>query len=388
MKPKVLYINSVCGFGSTGRLASDLSKMEDFESLVCYGRKKDLAGVNSYRFANFFDNAFGALGTIIFDNNLDICKIATKRLIKKIKEFKPDIINIQNIHGYYLNIKMLYEFLKEYDKPVVWALHDCFSMTGYCPHFDYIGCDKYKTECKDCPYGFAYPFSLFKQRVNKEFKLKKQLFNSLEKLTIISTSDWTSSILSQSYLKNNKIVKINNGLQLSNYKPTKKKNSKFTVMACSSVWTKEKGIDELNKIIPLLDKDIEVIIVGQGSDKINGCKAIARTNNRNELIDLYSSSHLFINPTLQETFGMVNVEALACGTPVITYKTGGSPETVDDKTGIIIEKKDYQAMANAINKLKENYYFKSEDCINRSKVFAIENMYKGYKELYESLLAN
>lgn len=387
MKPKILFINSVCGFGSTGRLASDLSQMEGFETLVCYGRKKDFANVNSYRFANFFDNAFGALNTILLGRNIDICTNATQRLIKKIKEFKPDIIHMHNIHGYYLNTEMLFNFFKEYNKPVLWSLHDCWSMTGYCPHFDYIGCDKYKTECKDCPYGFAYPFSIFKQNVTSEFYKKKELFNNFDKLTIVSTSDWTSSIIKQSILKDCKVVKVNNGLILDQFKQTKPKNDKFTVLACSSIWTKEKGIDELNKIIPLLDKDIEVIVVGFQSDKVNGCKAIKRTNNRKQLIDLYSASHLFINPTLQETFGMVNVEALACGTPVITYKTGGSPETIDEKTGIVIDKKDYKAMANTINSLKNNYYFKAEDCIERSKVFAVENMYEGYRKLYESLLA-
>ena len=115
---KVLYINSVCGFGSTGRIVADLTKTDDYESLVCFGRKKDFANVNSFQFANFFDNAFGAIRTILFDNNLNICTNATRRLIKRIKEYNPDIIHLHNIHGYYVNVEMLLSFLKEYGKPV------------------------------------------------------------------------------------------------------------------------------------------------------------------------------------------------------------------------------------------------------------------------------
>ena len=386
MKPRILSINSVCGFGSTGRIIAELSKLEDFETLICFGRKKDYANVNSYKFANFFENAFGALGTILFDNNLNICKLATKRLIKKIKEFNPDIIHIHNLHGYYVNIEMLMNFLKEYNKPVVWTLHDCWPTTGYCPTADYVNCKKYQSECKDCPLGFAYPFSIFKQNLKKDFYKKKELFNDLNNLYLVTPSKWMKSIFKSSFMKDKDIRVINNGINLKNFVPSKDKKDKFTILAVANMWTYDRGKEEVKKIIPLLDKDIELICVGNFSDQFEGATPIKHTNNVQELVDLYSSSHALINPTLDENFPTVNMEALACGTPVITYATGGSPEIADEKTGKVIAKGDYEGMAKYINELKNNYVFNSKDCIDRSKLFSTENMVNNYINLYKEIL--
>lgn len=384
---KVLYINSVCGFGSTGRIVADLTKTNDYESLVCFGRKKDFANVNSFQFANFFDNAFGAMRTILFDNNLNICTNATKRLIKKIKEYNPDIIHLHNIHGYYVNVEMLLSFLKEYGKPVVWTLHDCWAFTGYCSDAYYVNCEKYQKECKNCDHWFAYPFSIFKQNVTKDFYKKKKLLKDFDNLTIVTPSRWLGGICSLSFLRNNKIVTVNNGIDLNDFKPSKEKKKKFTVLAVASFWTKDKGSEDLNKLVKLLDRDIEVVVVGNGSDKIEGVKSISHTNNKAELVDLYSSAHVLINPTLDDNFPSVNIESIACGTPVITYRTGGSPEIIDGKTGVVVDKGNYRAMAEVVNSLYKNYYFRSEDCVERSKRYSKEVMKKEYQKLYESLLS-
>ncbi|MBR3250726.1 MAG: glycosyltransferase [Erysipelotrichaceae bacterium] len=386
MKKKILFINTVNGFASTGNISADLCRLPDYETLLCYGRKKNYTGVDSFKFANLPDNISGALSTIFFDNNLNICKRATKRLIHKIKEFDPDIIHLHNLHGYYLNVELLFSFLKNFNKPVIWTLHDCWSMTGYCPHFDYLGCDKYKTLCKECPYGFSYPFSLFKQNVESDYFKKKELFNSIDNLTIVTPSKWLEGIVRSSFLKNCKLRTIHNGIKLEKFKPTRRKNERFTVLAVSSIWTKQKGIDDLNKIIPLLDKDIDVIAVGSGSNQIKNCKAIKRTNNIDELIDLYSASHLLINPTLQEVFGLVNVEALACDTPVIAYNTGGCPEVINDDCGRIIDKGNYKSFASTIIDFKNNYIFDPEKLIERSKQFDYRNMINSYDQLYKELL--
>ena len=384
---KVLYINSVCGFGSTGRIVADLTKTDDYESLVCFGRKKDFANVNSFQFANFFDNAIGAIRTILFDSNLNICTNATRRLIKKIEEYNPDIIHLHNIHGYYVNVEMLLSFLKEYGKPVVWTLHDCWAFTGYCSDAYYVNCEKYQKECKNCEHWFAYPFSIFKQNVTKDFHKKKKLLKDFDNLTIVTPSRWLGGICNLSFLRNKKIVTVNNGIDLNDFKPSKEKNKKFTVLAVASFWTKDKGSEDLNKLVKLLDRDIEVVVVGNGSDKIEGVKSISHTNNKAELVDLYSSAHVLINPTLDDNFPSVNIESIACGTPVITYRTGGSPEIIDGKTGVVVDKGNYRAMAEVVNSLYKNYYFRSEDCVERSKRYSKEVMKKEYQKLYESLLS-
>ena len=386
MKTKILFINSVCGFGSTGRIVADLSKQEEYETLVCYGRKKDYANVNSYKFANFFDNAFGAIRTILFDNNLNICSGATKRLIKKIKEFNPDIIHIHNIHGFYVNVEMLMKFLKEYNKPVVWTLHDCWPITGYCSSADYVNCKKYEKGCENCPMGLAYPFSLFKQNLKKDYGKKKELFGSLNNVYLVTPSKWMKTVYEASFLKDKNIRVINNGVNLDKFYPSKNKNDKFTIISVANEWTYDRGKQELQNLIPLIDKDIEIIAVGKWSERFVGCTTIKHTNNIDELVDLYSSSHALVIQTLDDNFPTVNLEALACGTPVITYATGGSPEMIDEKTGHVIAKGDYKAMAKYINELKNNYTYNSKDCIERSKQFSTNNMIKNYNDLYKQII--
>lgn len=388
MKKRILHINSVCGFGSTGNLVADLTKSTEYDSLVCFGRKKDYSRVNSYKFANIFDNCIGALRTIFFDNNLNICSGATKKLIKKIKEYNPDIIHLHNLHGYYVNVKMLFDFLKEYRKPVIWTLHDCWGVTGYCPHFESINCNKYKTKCVDCLYGFSYPFSLFKQNVEKEFEEKKKLFNSIDNMTIITPSEWLKRIVKNSFITNADIYVINNGFDIEEQKI--EKNDKFTVIAVANYWTKEKGKDELKKVIPLLDKDIYIVIVGNLKDNdpiFKRCKLIKRISDCRQLYKEYSKAHIFINPTLQDNFPTVNIESIGCGTPVITYNTGGSPEIIDSTTGIVIDKYDYKQMANVINSIKINYYFKLSDLQNRAKMFSREKMISNYSSLYNNIFS-
>ena len=281
---------------------------------------------------------------------------------------------------------MLINFLKEYGKPVVWTFHDCWPFTGYCSDAYYVNCEKYQKECVNCDHWFAYPFSLFKQNVTKDFNKKKELFRDFDNLTIVTPSKWLGGICSLSFLRNKHIVTVNNGIDLNDFKPSKAKNDKFSVLAVASFWTKDKGSEDLNELVKLLDKDIEVVVVGNGSDKIEGVKTISHTNNKAELVDLYSSAHVLINPTLDDNFPSVNIESIACGTPVVTYRTGGSPEIVDGKTGVVVDKGNYKSMAEVVNRLYRNYYFKSEDCVERSKRYSKEVMKKEYQKLYESLL--
>lgn len=384
MKKRILFINTVCGFGSTGKLVCELANSDEYESLVCYGRHSYDGAINSYKFSNFFDNTFGAIRTILFDNNLNICSLATKRLIKKIKEFNPDIIHLHNLHGYYINVEMLFNFLKEYNKPVIWTLHDCWSFTGYCPHFDYAKCEKYKTECNDCKHRFSYPFSLFKQNLKKDYYKKKELFTSIDNMTLVVPSNWLKDRVKESFLKNIDIIVINNGIDISKSRISKKYDN-FTVLAVANYWTKEKGIEELKKVIPLIDQDIDITVVGELKDRdsiFDRCKLIKRTTNYDELIDLYSKSHVLINPSLEDVFGLVNVEAQSCGTPVIAYNTGGIGETISVFTGDLIEKNNYIGMANSINTMKNNYHFKAKMIRNKSKYFDIKYMKDKYVNIY------
>lgn len=387
---KVLYINSVTDFGSTGKIVSDLASISSVDSLIVYGRKES-SKTNSYKISNSLNTIYSMVSTILFNDETLIDKNSTARLIEKIKEFKPDIIHLHNIHGYYLNYDKLFSYLNTTNIKVVWTFHDCWPITGYCPYFDLANCNKYKNGCKNCPIHFSYPYSIFKQNISKHYDLKNKLFNLNKNLTIVTPSKWLSSIVKESYLKDKDIRVINNGIDLSKFKSTKEKNKDFSIVFVANYWTKSKGIDELEKIIKNIDKDIKVTIVGslKATSYLNDrCSLISRTSSVEELVDIYSSSHLFINPTLEENLPTVNIEALACGTPVITYNTGGSPEIIDKKTGKVIDKYDYVSMANEINKEHKNYTYKVDDCVNRSKLFSKEIMQENYLKLYKELLNN
>lgn len=386
-KIKVCFINSVCGFGSTGRIVEDLASMEGIDSLIIYGRNKS-NNPKAYRMTNLFGNAVAAVNTILFNKNGLSNKRETKKAIEKIKEFNPDVIHLHNLHGYYINYEILFNFLKEFNKPVIWTLHDCWSFTGYCPHFDYIGCDKYKTECnKQCPYKFAYPFSIFKQGIQKQYKLKKSLLSRFDNLTLVTPSNWLKEKATESFFNNTDIEVINNGVDTSVFKPSVPKNKDFTILFVSSIWTKKKGRDEIEKLLPLIDKDIKVIVVGKiktTSLMKKKCVLIDRTNNKEELRDLYSQSHLFINPTLEDNYPTVNLEALACGTPVITYNTGGSTEMIKDKMNIV-DKFDINALANTINSYKRKQINTTS---LSNKLLDKKTMLNKYNELYKLKVKN
>lgn len=388
---KVLYINSVCDFGSTGRIVRQLSTIDGVEPLIVYGRKKAKEDTNTKSVYSPINTIFSMVNTIIFNSELLNNKINTNRIIKIINDFKPDIIHIHNIHGYYVNYNMLFSYLNKTDIKLIWTFHDCWPITGYCCHFEFEGCEQYKTECVNCKKSLSYPFSLFKQNLNSHYLLKKNLFSNAKNLTIVTPSEWLNNIVKQSFLKNKNSVIINNGILLDKFKPNKNKNEQFTILFVSSIWTNTKGKNDIEKIVKLINKKIKVMIVGDfgrsGSEYLsNRCEMIKRTSNIEELVGYYSSSHIFINPTYEDTFPTVNIESLSCGTPVITYKTGGSPEIVDKKSGIIIPKGNYKIMAETIDREYNQYSFTINDCIERSKMYSQEIMKKKYYSLYKIVL--
>ena len=380
---RILFINSVCGFGSTGRIVRDLSSLKDYETLVCYGRKKDYANINSFKVTNLFENGLYFLNEFLFNNSLGGPKLPTKRLINKIKEFNPDIIHLHNLHGYYLNFEMLFKFLKEYNKPVIWTLHDCWSYTGYCCYYDYIKCNSFINGCKNCPHSFSYPFSLFKQKTHINYLKKKELIDGINNLTIVTPSDWLKEEAKKGFLKGKNIVVINNGIELNDDKLTCKKNNEFSVCFVANIWTKEKGFEEINKIVELLDKDIKVNVIGTIVKKdvlSSRCRQLGRFDNHKELLEEIGKNHLFLNPTLQDNFPTVNIEALSVGTPVITYNSGGSPEVINQDNGVVVG--DYKEMAEAVNKLKNNYVFDLDKIKESSSIYSKKNMLDKYGELY------
>ena len=390
---KIFQINSTCGYGSTGRIAVDILKEVEKnggEGIIAYGRNTAPDGVNSYKITTETDVKVHGVLSRITDRQGFYSTSATKKLIEKIKEYNPDIIHLHNVHGYYLNIKTLFEFLKEYNKPIVWTLHDCWAFTGHCAYFSFRGCEKWKTECNNCPLKKDYPSSLVLDNSQKNFNEKKELFTSLDNVTLVTPSVWLADLVKESYLKKFSVKVINNGIDLNKFKPTKsdfrEKNgleNKQIILGVASVWEERKGLKDFIELSKNLTDDQQIILVGlndsQLADLPKNIIGIKRTNSIDELAQLYSVADVFVNTTYEDNYPTTNLEAISCGTPVITYRTGGSPESVAEGNGFVVEKGDIPAVVEALKRV--------DGCKTETKDnFDASLRYKEYVDLYKALL--
>ena len=319
----------------------------------------------------------------------------TYKLLKKIDEFKPDIIHLHNLHDSYINLPMLFSYIKKHNVPTVWTLHDCWAFTGQCPHFTMVKCDKWKTGCHSCPQYKEYPASLY-DNTKRMWQLKKKWFTGVKNMTIVTPSEWLANLVNESYLKEYPIKVINNGIDLNIFKPTPcddvmggGKLNAHIVLFVSFGWSVYKGLDVIVDLAKKLTSDYQIVVVGSDDrvDKLlpNNVISIHRTQDQRELAKIYSGATVFANPTREEMLGMVNIEALACGTPVVTFRTGGSPECIDDKSGIVVEKDNIDEMKEAIIQVCEQHKFTREDCVKRAQKFEGIKKYGEYIELYENI---
>lgn len=389
--PKLLQINVTANQGSTGKIAEQIGKIaieHGWESWIAYGRGTPKSTSNLIRIGNDIDKRMHALGTRIFDNQGLLSKRATVHLIEQIKKINPDIIHLHNIHGYYINYPVLFHYLKLWGGPVVWTLHDCWPITGHCVYFMMNGCEKWKTGCNHCPSKIYYPGSYLLDNSENNYKLKKGIFSAIESnLTLVPVSEFVGDYLKDSFLKNAEVEVIHNGVDTSIFKPYAEPKDKL-ILGVANIWEPRKGYDDFVKLRRLLDEDYKILLVGLKEKQISklpaGIQGISRTNNQIELAKLYSKSLALVNPTYEDNLPTVNIEAIACGTPVITYKTGGAPETIDSKTGVVLEQGDIKGIANSIAIISQ---LKSEDCRERALTeFNMDIQYREYLNLYNSLL--
>lgn len=324
--------------------------------------------------------------------------IETRKLLKKIDEFKPDVIHLHNLHDSYINLPMLFSYIKKHNVPTVWTLHDCWSFTGQCPHFTMVKCDKWKTGCHNCPQYKEYPASLY-DNTKKMWQLKKKWFTGVKNMTIVTPSRWLARLAQESYLKEYSIQVINNGIDLNVFKPTQSNfreryeipAEKHIILGVSFAWGYRKGLDCFVEMAEKLGEQYQIVLVGT-DDEIDrnlphNIISIHRTQNQKELAEVYSAADVFVMPTREENYPTVNMEAIACGTPVVTFDTGGSPEMLDDKTGIVVEANDIEATKKAIKDICEKKKCNDEEYIVAySKNFDMKKRFAEYIELYANVL--
>lgn len=324
--------------------------------------------------------------------------IETRKLLKKIDEFKPDVIHLHNLHDSYINLPMLFSYIKKHNVPTVWTLHDCWAFTGQCPHFTMVKCDKWKTGCHNCPQYKEYPASLY-DNTKKMWQLKKKWFTGVKNMTIVTPSRWLARLAQESYLKEYSIQVINNGIDLNVFKPTQSNfreryeipAEKHIILGVSFAWGYRKGLDCFVEMAEKLGEQYQIVLVGT-DDEIDrnlphNIISIHRTQNQKELAEVYSAADVFVMPTREENYPTVNMEAIACGTPVVTFDTGGSPEMLDDKTGIVVEANDIEATKKAIKDICEKKKCNDEEYIVAySKNFDMKKRFAEYIELYANVL--
>lgn len=397
---KLFQINSTLNVGSTGRIAENmglLAKEKGWVSYIAYGRAKGETQSYDIRIGGKLDIWNHLLQTRLFDKHGFASKRATKNLIKEIENIQPDVIHLHNLHGYYINIELLFSFLKRYQKPIFWTLYDCWAFTGHCAYFDMKNCNKWKTECYQCPNKSEYPKSVWVDNSKKNYLQKKSILQGIDNLTLIVNSNWLKGNVKQSILSEYHVEMIHNGINLSDFYPEGgdqrrsqlNLDNKYIILGIANVWDNRKGLADFIKLSNKLEKDEIIVLDGLKSSQMKNLPknimALDRAKSIKELVALYSMADVFVNPTWEDNFPTTNLEALACGTPVVTYASGGSPEAINEKTGFVVKRGDVDELILKIRKLKnkgKKVYF--EECSNRAKnEFDYIKNYNKFIELFE-----
>ena len=392
---KVLQINSVCGRGSTGRIATDIAdilKAQGHECRIAYGRDtvpekyRDIA----VRIGADWDVRLHGVRTRLFDTHGFGSTKATTRFLQWVEEYDPDVIHLHNIHGYYINVELLFDYLKRAGKSVIWTLHDCWAFTGHCPHFTVAKCDRWQEECcAPCPEKNRYPQSIGLDQCRSNYLRKKAAFTGVGNLTIVTPSQWLADLVKESFLKEYPVKVIPNGIDLSVFKPTasdfRKKNGlqdKQMLLGVASVWDKRKGLDDFIELSKILRVDQKIVLVGLSKEQLKSLPkniiGIQRTNSVQELAEIYSATDAFLNLSREETQGLTTVEAMACGTPAVVYNQTAVPETVDTSCGIAVA----PGISNVLAAL-EHIEFSAEACMQRATMYDKQQRFMDYINLYQ-----
>lgn len=399
---KIVEINAG-NFGSTGNIMlgiADIAKKEGHEVIVCCPDARDNRKkmVNNQLFiGDRFSRNLHIKCAELTGFNGCFSRLATNNFLKTVDEYKPDIIHLHNLHNCYINLSMLFSYIKKRNIPVVWTLHDCWAFTGQCPHFTMVKCDKWKTGCHDCPQYRQYPAS-YVDRTKTMWKLKKKWFTGVQNMTIVTPSQWLADLVKESFLAEYPVKVIHNGIDLSVFQPTENDfrekyglQNKKIILGVAFGWGERKGLDVFVELAKRLDcEQYQIVLVGT-DDSVDkrlptNIISIHRTQNQTELAEIYTAADLFVNPTREENYPTVNMESLACGTPVLTFVTGGSPEIIDETCGSAVDCDDIDAMEKEIVRICDWKPYGMDACLERAQSFDMNQRFQDYVSLYDTVM--
>ena len=398
---KLLQINPVIkentSTGKIMRTLGELAQAAGWESYVAYSRARDGVPPHSSRLVpvgNKADLLLHWVATRLFDAHGLASRLATRRFVARLRELNPDVIHIHNIHGYFLNYKILSRALAQMGKPVVWTVHDCWLYTGHCYHYASAGCERWKTGCHHCPQKKAFPASWLLDRSRRNWEDKKKAFCSIPGLTLVTVSRWMKGEIARSFLGGVRCEVIHNGIDLDTFRPSPSAETALAYgtyyLAVASIWLPEKGLQDLEKLSSVLDADERLVVVGKrpsGHRFPRNVVCLERTADAAALAALYTEAVALVNPTWQDNYPTVNMEAIACGTPVVSYRTGGSPESITPQTGRVVEQGDVEGLAEALHAIRrQGKELFSEACRSYALAhFRAQDRFNDYIQLYESL---
>ena len=406
MSKKLIQINTVCN-SSSGHIMGMIQKKavsDGFETLSIYGRRKGFADLPCCKVGNVLSFWLHVILTTVTDLNGLGSVAVTRKMIKKLREEKPDIIHLHNIHGYYLNYPILFKFLKnEYKGAVVWTLHDCWAYTGHCAFYA-ADCDRWKSGCYCCPHKDEYPISWFLDNSKFNWHKKKKCFLGLGNMTIVVPSEWMYKNVRESLLSQYPIEVIHNGIDLSEFRQVAADRQNLygkygigikekIILDVAGMWNDRKGLPDLKEIAGLLDgTDYRLVLVGldamQAKSIPSNVICIARTSSESELCELYSAACVFVNPSLEESFSMVTLEALACGTPAIVLDTSAVKELITDSVGIVLQRhegRDYIKAIGEIEAKTASGAINKDSLRARAMEFSKNKQIDGYISLYNRM---
>ena len=409
MLKKVLLLNTVAGKGSVGRIVTGLAstlRSRGVDSLIAFGRWDAPENFNTYRIGSDAGvYVHGALSRLTDRHGL-YSSGPTEKLIEKIRQYDPDIIHIHNVHGYYVNYKILFNFLKndfsvKPGRRIIWTLHDCWSFTGHCVHFEYAGCERWKTGCFSCPEKDQYPRSFLMDSSRSNYSLKKECFTGIGNLTVVTPSEWLKQKVQESFLSGYPVETIPTGIDLSVFKPVSTDlreryglTGKKVLLGAANPWRDRKGFKDFIELSRHIGEDTVIVMIGIKKKQaeilknIRNVIPIAKTDSASEMAGWYSTADIYVNLTREDTFPTTNIESMACGTPVITYNAGGSPESLTPETGIVTTENNISCVIKAVKEIFDrNMSEVKEACIKRAGSYGSEKRFREYIEkVYEKVL--
>lgn len=399
---KLLQINASLNKGSTGRIAEQiatLARSRGWDTYMIHGaRYVNKSEMHSLQTVSSMGERIHAIKSMLFDAHGLGSACATRRVIREIERIRPDVIHLHNIHGYYLNYKVLFEYLRTLDTPVVWTLHDCWPMTGHCAYFDAIDCKRWKNGCHSCLLKRTYPKSLLLDGSKRNYELKQSLFTSVKNMTIVPVSQWLSNVVRESFLRVYPCSVISNGVDVTMFssRPTDLRlrlciGDKKVLLGVAATWEERKGLNDYIMLSHILPDDYCIVLVGVSENQKrtfpDNVIGVTRTENQQELAEYYSMADIVLNLSYQETFGMTTVEGFSCGTPGIVYDKTASPELMTSSCGKIVEAGNMEQLLSAITEIIANgkeYY--ATACRERvDQYYNKDDRFNDYVELYERL---